>query len=267
MRFNTLCSLLASTLLAATAMAARTAPFISTAQLGTDTCIPPTIITQPADTQYICQGNEVALTVQADGTDLHYQWYQGPFPTGTDTSALIIGPMPMGNYEYRCIITNDCGGTATDILEIYIEPTPHPQIGFQDGMLVCFGPGSGYQWYLNGEPIPGANESTYTPTEPGTYKVAQVGGDCIGFSDEYVLGTTGIEEHSIQALRVLHALGTDVMVVTGVRSGEAIEVFDPTGARLLATQAQGTRTTINLTTVRSGVLLVRAGAQVVRLAR
>lgn len=57
--------------------------------------------------------------------------------------------------------------------------------------------GTAYQWYFNGNIIPGENNQTITATTPGFYSVeVTFGGNCTGMSDEYPYNVIGLEELS-----------------------------------------------------------------------
>ena len=50
--------------------------------------------------------------------------------------------------------------------------------------------GAQYQWYLNGAIIPGATNSTYVQTQPGSYSVRVTDGNCVKFA--YYSGPTSL---------------------------------------------------------------------------
>ncbi|MBC7775784.1 MAG: PKD domain-containing protein [Phycisphaerae bacterium] len=76
--------------------------------------------------------------------------------------------------------------TATDI----IMSTPETVVGvvFQNCALAATlsTPAVAFQWYLEDQPIPSANQGVYFPTEPGLYKIGVIDNKgCYGISDTF----------------------------------------------------------------------------------
>jgi hypothetical protein len=58
--------------------------------------------------------------------------------------------------------------------------------------------GTAYQWYLDGNIIPGATANSYTPTQIGWYMLRLNNGACEAFSDYYEVITTTLKNIEIQ---------------------------------------------------------------------
>ncbi|HLP14556.1 MAG TPA: T9SS type A sorting domain-containing protein [Flavobacteriales bacterium] len=75
-----------------------------------------------------------------------------------------------------------------------------PLVGIADasGVLSSTVTGISYQWYLDGNPIPGATSPTYTTTANGNYAVeVTFAGGCTGISSYYPVGVIGIAEQEL----------------------------------------------------------------------
>ncbi|EIM75705.1 peptidase S8 and S53 subtilisin kexin sedolisin [Nitritalea halalkaliphila LW7] len=70
-----------------------------------------------------------------------------------------------------------------------------PSIVVNGNLLTSLQPGDAFQWYLNGQPIPGATARSFSADESGTYQVALISGTCNRVSaPTVVLSATGEPE-------------------------------------------------------------------------
>ena len=77
--------------------------------------VPPIIETHP-QSQAIGEGKSVTLSVQARGTNLHYQWQKDganlPDEIGDQLTVTISAPEDSGNY--CCVVSNEGGSVTSD---------------------------------------------------------------------------------------------------------------------------------------------------------
>lgn len=180
----------------------------------------PTITTQPASL-YVALGSHVGFSVEAEGlVPLNYQWqtkdarfYPGSWAdiaaddtkySGTHTAALTVINRD-GIYSgsrFRCLVSNVEGTTFSDEATItYFIPPPIIEESPVSHTLMAGTPlnllaavtsyvyAATYQWFKNGEPIPGANSSTYKIpvtqlTDAGDYRLAVT--NMIGTTDSAI---------------------------------------------------------------------------------
>lgn len=77
-------------------------------------------------------------------------------------------------------------------LEYVVLPDPELSIGLSGNQLTASS-GNAWQWYLNGDEIPGATEQVYSAITEGYYQVeASFDANCIVLSDSFQVTTTGI---------------------------------------------------------------------------
>jgi endonuclease I len=70
-----------------------------------------------------------------------------------------------------------------------------PEFTFNNTTLTCIDPAMNYQWYLDGNPIAGANAATYDWTTPGNYSVEiQQFDQCPSFTSATELVSTSVNE-------------------------------------------------------------------------
>lgn len=126
---------------------------------------------------YLCVGDTIMLEAPA-GYDL-YSWSSG------DTNQ-IITVTSQGNYFVKVGSHELCmsNNSAIEHIDLYI--VSEPIITFDGQTLTSnINVNGEHQWYLNGIPIPGAVNSTFTPIEEGIYSATYSFENCVSeFSNE-----------------------------------------------------------------------------------
>ncbi|TMI81622.1 MAG: T9SS type A sorting domain-containing protein [Bacteroidetes bacterium] len=138
--------------------------------------------------------NPVRPPITWDGTNLlttssnyAYQWYHnGDSIPGA--SSYLLKPTEQGIYkvvvrDYRCNNTSDEFNLNCNVINV-----PHPSISWNGSALTTTGGFSEYQWFLNGDSIPGAHSSVFSISQLGAYKVTVTGNfSCQNTSGEFTL--------------------------------------------------------------------------------
>lgn len=131
----------------------------------------------------ICQGESVML--DAGGGYDTYLWTNGAVMQTTNVGA-------SGDYS----VTGTLGGCSfvSDTVTVVVN-TFIPEITSTDSTVSVTGSYSSYQWYLNGDPIPGATGPDYSPLASGNYTVVVTDQDgCEGQSEvlEFTVPSSGV---------------------------------------------------------------------------
>lgn len=148
----------------------------------------PAITADPAP-QSVCSGSAASFTVNATGSGLSYQWYNGATMlsnagniSGADAATLTINPVDLADASanYYCIVSGACAPAATSnsasltvTEQVIITSQPLASQTFCTGAAASFsvgatGSGLTYQWYngmimlTDGGMISGATSATLT---------------------------------------------------------------------------------------------------------
>jgi hypothetical protein len=130
----------------------------------------------------VCVGGTVTLTAEvtpADESYTEYQWYRnGTAIYGANTPSYVTSnALSAGDYTYTVTIKNLVSGCVAQSAAVDANVVADPKVVIKGAQDVCEGgsvvltaeviggiEGAEYEyaWYLNGEQIAGANQSTYT---------------------------------------------------------------------------------------------------------
>lgn len=142
---------------------------------------------------------------------------------------------------------------------------PTTVISENSGILSSSVSGSSYQWYLDGNPISGANQSTYTPSQTGDYTVEVyfVSG-CPTTSAPYLfeINTSGIADH-IHQIKIYPNPASSTVFFSD-QATHQVTIYDYTGRIVLQTIAQSS---CDISNLGIGVYLIDVDGKRTRLSK
>ncbi|NNC83473.1 MAG: hypothetical protein HKN79_07845, partial [Flavobacteriales bacterium] len=125
----------------------------------------PTSPSLPSDSVFICEGDSITITAVSD---YDVEWY---FESETMGSAASQTLDTEGSYSVIAI--SEICTSVPNSIEVVTHPYPQlPVIDYVTGELITYlEAGLSYQWYLDGEAIPGAVTHVIEPIGGGDYTV------------------------------------------------------------------------------------------------
>lgn len=139
------------------------------------------------ESAYPCVGAAVTFDNQSEGTVTTYLWEFGQLGTSNLENPIFVFNSP-GSYPVKLTISNSQGSTSFE-QEITIGSNEllKPIIVVNGDQLTSQQPGTSYQWYLNGQVIPGAVQRSYVANSDGSYQVAIFDSVCNRLSDPVII--------------------------------------------------------------------------------
>jgi hypothetical protein len=148
--------------------------------------VPATPTITPGGPTTFCAGGSVLLTSSSASGN---QWLLNGSPIGSGTSNTYSAT---ASGSYTVIVTsNGCSSAASSATVVTVNPVPStPAITPMSATTFCSGgsvtltssAGPAYQWFLDGGPISGAVNQTYSASATGSYTVQVTSGGCTAVS-------------------------------------------------------------------------------------
>jgi hypothetical protein len=138
--------------------------------------LPATPTATPGGPTTFCAGGSVTLTSSAGSGN---QWFLNGNPIGGATNTTYVANAS-GSYTVKTTDGNSCTSAASAAVVVTVNPLPAtPTITPSGSAAFCTGgsvtltssAASGNQWFLNGNPIGGATNTTYVANAAGSYTV------------------------------------------------------------------------------------------------
>ena len=203
----------------------------------------------------ICAGHTLNMQVITSGGGLTYQWLINGHPIAGATtysySADSVG-------VYSVIISN---GTCTETLSgPDVTAMSSPSITFTAPNILSVGAYAHYQWYLNGNPIPGATNSTYHEGAVGIYKVEVTDGSgCTLTSLGYTVhggggsgGGSGVAVINAEQIRMYPNPANNEVIIDAPASVN-VRILSPDGQEVMALSNAGN---IDIHTLAAGMYII-----------
>ena len=213
-----------------------------------------------------CDG-DLVLTAHPDSAISGYQWYHAgiAIPGASDTvlaiSALFLDS---GNYVFQAIGDTSCALTSFHV-DTQIEPPPYIALTV-DG-LWCPLPGT-YQWFLNGNLIPGATGEFYLPVENGIYTVELTNAQgCATLSYPFDWIGMAVVPTSVEGILLTFSSEDATLRVQGAHGGSVLTVSDASGRAIISTGSTGPDHRYSLANVAHGVYTARINDRSFRFVR
>jgi hypothetical protein len=138
--------------------------------------VPATPTITPGGPTTFCTGGSVLLTSSSAAGN---QWYLNGNPIGGETNQTYTATAT-GSYTVIVSATGGCSSAASAATNVTVNPTPATPTVTPGGpttfcaggsVLLTSNSASGNQWYLDGNPIGGQTNQTYSATLSGSYTV------------------------------------------------------------------------------------------------
>ena len=162
-------------------------------------------------------------------------------------------------YDFSWTVTSGSCPVSRDTLRVIYENLDSATVITDSNYVLTSSPAPQYQWYLDGNPIPGATGMTHTAVANGTYKVYASVAGCDGFySNEIVIATLGIQNRDAGFnISIAPNPTTGMVWLSGLNAPSVISVFDLSGKTIMENKTENETLELDLSDVKSGIYLMQ----------
>jgi hypothetical protein len=195
----------------------------------------------------ICFGDEVQLEASGAAT---YLW-----DTQETGANILVSPTQTTTFSVTGTNTTNCNDA--DDVTVVVNQLPAQPIISAIGTALETGTANAYQWYLNGSPIPGADQISYPPSESGDYTVEIIDANgCSSISEPFQWITVGITE-LLAGLDVYpNPFSTRLTIISGTAL-RSLVVLDSQGRLVYSNSNAANEMELNTSTWADGIYLLQ----------
>lgn len=213
----------------------------------------PTTLTMPANA---CQGDSV-FAIASGG--IFYEWYlNNQLISNQRQSHLLLLNSAVISVQSTDI--NGCKGNAGPLNTVF-NPTPSAPVISHNGTDLLgnvVGNVHSLQWYLNGQPINGANSINFSPNQSGVYTLHHTNQGCESISNSVHFFMLGLDNNPDFEISVYPNPFTNFITVNlnGIEYGQ-VQVLDVQGRVLVDVAVSQSQNNVNLENFGKGIYLIK----------
>lgn len=205
----------------------------------------------------ICEGESIALNASGATT---YTWSPTVGISSSTGASIFAGPQQSVNYQVIGV-ANGCSDTATAQVDVSAAPAI-ASITFDGTQLNSNVQSGSFQWYLDGQPISGATNSTHIPLSNGMYSVEVTGSNgCKAKSNNFFFGTFSIENQEFINVMIYPNPASELLTIEGLSSNKfyGVSLLSLDGKTIFESRmkAENSITNLSLPALANGIYFVR----------
>lgn len=206
----------------------------------------------------ICSGyNDVFSCTTVQGAS-SYAWTLPSGWTGSSTTNNITAMAGSTSSYLMASACNACGTGNAQYFTVAVDSSPAvPVITYNNAMLISSS-SVGNQWYMNGTPIGGEINQSYTPTQTGNYSVCVSNSNaCSSCSAPFNFTSVGLAENGPQK-NCLILIADENGIFSVMQKGyDEVCIYNSTGACILNEHLQEGISQLDLTGRACGIFFAR----------
>ena len=203
------------------------------------------------DTSLIC-GDSVWVDLNVSGsTNLSYQWIPSSFVSDPQTVPTYIYPISSRNYTLR--ILGGCGSVINRDIQIDIDSLIVPIQNTNDSLqsTELF---DSYQWMLNGQDIPMADQSSLVMSDTGYYQLRGMNANgCVGLSSPFYFYPNSTNLIQSEWINVFPNPVSNQVTIETYLPNFKYSVFDMLGRQLIDGRSSTHTKTLSISQLSAGV--------------
>lgn len=177
----------------------------------------PAAQTNPSTPINLCDGEYVTISaLPATGVD--YQWL---LDGAEEIDSVNMNYLTGTAGSYAVIASNVCGSDTSNAVSVVVNPLPPTPMITASGVILIASPAGGiYQWYLDGQEIPGEANDSLTVLQNGNYSVVVTNAfDCSSESAVFEFDYLSLTENSLDLICVFPNPSKGLLTVRAKKEG------------------------------------------------
>jgi PKD repeat protein len=233
-------------------------------------CIQPfaaPVASMMATADSICVGECVTYYNTSSGAQMNpAQWsFVSGAPANAIGDTINVCYTTAGTFPVGITVSNPAGSdNQVYITGITVMPLPAMPTILQSDSLLRFNsfPNLIYQWYLNGNVIPGANNDTLLALSNGAYTVSATSGfGCARTSQVFDLTNLSLNDLELEKIKISPNPASTYFTIAGVVDQVSYSIFDVSGKLLSSGILKNENSKVDIANLQPGIYFVQVSHQ------